>query len=99
MGERQRGMEESVNVIDEIPQPHRDTFVAVLTERDRRLLDALRHSTLPTVEQWETVEETFIEALAPHWGPGHEPDETGVRIDNALGAFMTRWPNDNLADS
>jgi hypothetical protein len=92
-------MEESVNVIDEIPQPHRDTLVAVLAERDPRLLAALRHSTLPTEEQWDTVSETLNYALADHWGPDHVPDETGVRIDNALGAFMTRWPNDQLAGS
>jgi hypothetical protein len=85
-----------VNVVDEIPQPHRDTFVSVLAERDPRLLEALRHSTLPTWEQWETVSRTFSYALAEHWGPGHEPDETGVKIDDALGAFLTRWPNDIL---
>jgi hypothetical protein len=90
-------MEEAVNVVDEIPQPHRDTFVAVLTERNPHLLDELRHSTLPTQEQWETVEDTLADALAEHWGPGHEPDETGVKIDDAIGAFVTRWPNDNLA--
>lgn len=86
-----------MNVVDEIPQPHRDTFVAVLTEKDPQLLDDLRHSNLPTEEQWDKVSETFNYALAEHWGPDHEPDEAGVRIDNALGAFMTRWPNDDLA--
>lgn len=99
MGTKQLRMEEPVNVIDEIPEPHRSTFVAVLEDKDPDLLRALRNSTLPTVAEWETVEETFIDAFSEHYGPGHEPDETGKRIDNALGAFMTRWPNDKLADS
>ncbi|WP_026425656.1 hypothetical protein [Actinokineospora inagensis] len=85
-----------MSVIDEMPEPHRAVFVAVLQHRDPALLATLRASTTPTVEDWETVEETFIDALSEHYGPGHEPDEMGKRIDNALGAFMTRWPNDSL---
>jgi hypothetical protein len=86
-----------MNVVDEIPEPHRGTFITVLAERNPQLLAALRASTLPTVEEWETVEDIFTLAFSEYLGPGHEPDETGVKIDNALGAFMTRWPNDNLA--
>ena len=85
-----------MNVIDEIPQPHRDVLASVLAERDAKLLDELRKSAAPTRGQWDTVSETLNDALADHWGPDHEPDETGVRIDNALGAFLTRWPNDQL---
>lgn len=93
------GRAEPVNIVDEIPEPHRTTFVAVLQDNAPDLLDALRASTLPTVAEWEAIEETFIDAMSEHYGPGHEPDETGKAIDNALGAFMTRWPNDALADS
>jgi hypothetical protein len=88
-----------MNVIDEIPEPHRVVVVEVLEKRDPQLLEALRASSLPTVDQWETVEDTMIDAMSEHYGPGHEPDETGKQIDNALGAFMLRWPNDALADS
>ncbi|HEX5121363.1 MAG TPA: hypothetical protein VFW65_39770 [Pseudonocardiaceae bacterium] len=88
-----------MNVIDEIPEPHRSTFISVLEDKDPDLLRTLRDSTVPTIEAWETVEETFIDALSEHYGPRHEPDDTGKRIDDALGAFMTRWPNDKLADS
>jgi hypothetical protein len=91
-------MEDPVNVIDEIPEPHRSTFIAVLQDKDPALLQALSASTLPTRTEWVAVRETFIDAFSEHYGPGHEPDETGKRIDNALGAFMTRWPNDNLAE-
>ncbi|HEX3792197.1 MAG TPA: hypothetical protein VHW44_30315 [Pseudonocardiaceae bacterium] len=84
-----------MNVVDEIPEPHRTTFVQVLEAKDPALLGMLRASILPTPDAWETVEETFIDAMSEHYGPGHEPDETGKAIDNALGAFMTRWPNDS----
>jgi hypothetical protein len=97
VGEKQFGMENSVNVVDEIPEPHRSTFVSVLEDKDPELLRILRDSTVPTVAAAETVAETFIDALSEHYGPGHEPDETGKRIDNALGAFLTRWPTDSLA--
>jgi hypothetical protein len=92
-------MEAPVNVVDEIPEPHRSTFVSVLEDRDPELLRTLRNSTAPTVAASDAVADTFMYALSEHWGPGHEPDETGKRIDNALGAFLTRWPNDELADS
>jgi hypothetical protein len=90
VGEEQLGMEEPVNVIDELPEPHRSTFISVLQDKDPELLRTLRDSAVPTVPAWETVEETFIDALSEQHGPGHEPNETGKRIDNALGAFMTR---------
>lgn len=90
-------MEEPVNVIDEIPEPHRSTIVEVLADKNPELLRTLRGSTVPTLAALETVADTFIDALSEHYGPGHEPDEAGKRIDNALGAFLTRWPNDNLA--
>lgn len=88
-----------MNTIDEIPEPHRTTFVEVLQDKDPELLEQLRASSVPTLDAWEAVEETFIDALSEHYGPGHEPDETGKQIDNALGAFMTRWPNDKLTDT
>jgi hypothetical protein len=91
-------MEDPVSVIDEIPEPHRSTFVSVLEDKDPDLLYVLRGSAVPTLDAWESVEETFIDALSEHYDPDHEPDETGKRIDNALGAFMTRWPNDRSAE-
>jgi hypothetical protein len=90
-------MEDPVNVVDEIPEPHRSTFITVLAVRDPRLLATLRNSVLPTADEWRAVMDTFTFAFSEYLGPGHEPDETGKKIDNALGAFMTRWPNDNLA--
>jgi hypothetical protein len=92
-------MEEPMNVIDEIPDPHRTMFVSVLEDKDPDLLRTLRATAVLTYAMWRVVLDIFTHAMSEHYGPGHEPDETGKRIDNALGAFMTRWPNDKLADS
>lgn len=88
-----------MNVVDEIPEPHHTVFVQVLQDKDPQLLATLRGSAVPTSDTWLAVTETFIDALSEHYGPGHIADETGKKIDNALGAFMLRWPNDALADS
>lgn len=90
-------MKPPVNIIDELPEPHRGTFTSVLEKHDPELLRTLRSSSMPTIDAWQAVEEIFIDALSEHYGPGHEPDEIGKGIDNALGVFMTRWPIDTLA--
>ena len=92
-------MEESVNVIDEVPEPHRTTLVTVLQDKEPALLHALRGATVPDYRQLRTVEDAMIDAMSAHFLPGHEPDETGRAIDNALGAFFLRWPSDKLAGS
>lgn len=90
-----------MNVVDEIPEPHRTAFIEVLEDKDPQLLETLRAmSSSPKFDVWLAVTDTFIDAMSEHYGPGHIPDETGKRIDDALGAFMTRWPNDDQpADS
>jgi hypothetical protein len=98
VAEERLRMEESVNVVDEIPEPHRTTIVSVLEDRDPELLRTLWNSAEPTAAALDAIADTFIYAMSEHYGPGHEPDEIGKRIDNALGAFLTRWPNDRLAD-
>jgi hypothetical protein len=92
-------MEVSVNVIDEIPEPHRSTLMAVLQDKEPDLLEALRSGTVPNYQELRVVEDAMITAMSDHFLPGHEPDETGKAIDNALGAFFLRWPSDKLAGS
>jgi hypothetical protein len=92
-------MEKPVNVIDVIPEPHRSVFISVLQAKDPEMLHTFQNSAAPTVAEADTVADTFIIAMSEHYGPGHEPDETGKRIDNALGAFLTCWPTDKLADA
>lgn len=82
------------NVIDSLPEQHRETFVLVLREKDPELLEVLLSRQVPTLAAWDKVQELFIDAFSEHYGPGHEPTETGMKIDNALGAFLIRWPRD-----
>jgi hypothetical protein len=87
-----------MNVVDEIAEPHRSTLVAVLGEKTPDLLAALHVGTVPTYAQWEEVQRVMSRAMSDHFLPGHLPDETGKAIDNALGAFLTRWPGDAISD-
>lgn len=87
-----------MNVIDEIPEPHRSTLVAVLEERTPDLLAELRANAAPVYRQWDAVARTMRRAMSDHFLPGHEVDEVGAAIDDALGAFYLRWPNDALPD-
>jgi hypothetical protein len=43
-----RRMEEPMNIIDEIPEPHRTIIIEVLEDRDPQLLETLRTSAPPT---------------------------------------------------
>jgi hypothetical protein len=87
-----------VSVIDRIAAEHRDAFVAVLAQEDPALLETLRGKDVPSYQEWETVQEVLNDEFSRYYGPDHEPDETGVKIDNALGAFMTQFPGDELPD-
>ena len=84
-------MEAPVNAISEVPEPHRGLLTAVLREKNPDLLAALLVSVAPTLQQRDEVAGTMYEALSEHFLPGHEPDETGKAIDDALGAFVNRW--------
>jgi hypothetical protein len=85
-------------VFDELPAEFRDIVVELLGQRDPELLGALRNQTRPTLEQQEAVIDVLGDAFTEHLGPGHEPTARGLLIDNALGAFLTRWPAEELAD-
>lgn len=87
------------NVIDGVPKPHRDVLVAVLQERDPALLASLLEQAAPTMLMWWRVHDEMADAFGEHLGPGHEPTAEGVRIDNALGAFLTRWPRDRVGEA
>ncbi|KAA9157943.1 hypothetical protein FPZ12_023965 [Amycolatopsis acidicola] len=84
-------------VIDSLPQEFRPVVVRLLAERDPVLLAALQAQEKPTLDQQEEVIDALGDAFTEHLGPGHEPTEEGVLIDNALGAFLTRWPAEDLA--
>lgn len=87
-----------INVIDSISDEYRPIIVEILGERAPDLLSSLRSRKKPTLEEQELVTDILADAFTEHFGPGHAPTERGVLIDNALGAFLTRWPVEDLED-
>lgn len=86
-------------VLESLPQEFQAIFTSLLTERNPELLRALQTQEKPTLDQQDEVIEVLADAVSEHYGPGHEPTAQGVLIDNALGAFLTRWPAEDLTDS
>jgi hypothetical protein len=88
-----------MNVVDQVPQPHQAVVVKVLTERAPELLSELRRKELPTYEEVDRVEDTMYAAVSQHYLPGHELDQEGLTIEDALVAFVGAFPNDILPDA
>lgn len=88
------------NVIDSVPQEHRETFVQVLQQHNSVLLNALRAQEAPTIDQADDVTDVFARAFIVNVGPDEDhPTERAVQIDDALGAFLKRWPVEVLEES
>ena len=85
-------------VIDTLPGEFRTVITNLLAERDPDLLDALQTREKPTTDQQESVIDVLADAFTEHLGPDDEPTAQGVLIDNALGAFLTKWPAEDLPD-
>lgn len=86
-------------VLDGLPLEFQAVFTSLLTKRNPELLHALQTQEKPTLDQQDEVIEVLADAFSEHFGPGHEPTEQGVLIDNALGAFLARWPAEDLTDT
>jgi hypothetical protein len=80
------------NILDAITAEHRAVIVEELTCRDPRLLAELSGSEKPTNDQSDAVVDVLSDAMSPHFGPGHIPNERGKAIDNAIGAYLLVWP-------
>ncbi|WIX79215.1 hypothetical protein QRX50_49195 [Amycolatopsis carbonis] len=85
-------------VIDTLPDEFRTVITNLLAERNPDLLLALQTREKPTMDQQELVIEVLSDAFTEHLGPGQEPTAQGALIDNALGAFLTKWPTEDLLD-
>jgi hypothetical protein len=85
-------------VIGALPDEFRTVITNLLAERDPDLLHALQMQEKPTTDQQESVIDVLADAFTEHLGPDDEPTAQGVLIDNALGAFLTRWPTEELLD-
>lgn len=80
------------NVIDSIPAEYRIIFTEIIGAKDPRLLTALHSATEPSRDERVTVMEILSTEFSLHLDPDYEPTEQGHKIDNTLGAFLTRWP-------
>ena len=80
------------NVVEALPAEVQTVFVDVLGERDTALLSSLRTQTEPSREERHTVEELLSDEMSKHLGPDYEPTDRGRAIDDAIGAFLARWP-------
>jgi hypothetical protein len=99
MGANLSRLEESMsNVLDVVPEHFRVVVENVLSKRDPELLAALQSQDKPTEGQQLGVIDALADEFSEHLGPGQEPTEQGKLVDNALGAFLTAWPNEKLAD-
>lgn len=82
----------SSTVVDSLPAEYRQIFVDVIRVRDANLLAALLNQGTPSIEEREAVEDVLSTEFSNHLSSDGEPTERGVAIDNALGAFLLRWP-------
>lgn len=88
----------ATTVVDALPGRFRGIVVELLGDRAPDLLAALRTQAKPTLAQQEAVCEVLVDAFVDNLGPWDEPTPRGALIDDALGAFLERWPADELTD-
>ncbi len=80
------------SAIETIPEEYRAIVVAVLGARDAKLLKALQTREVPTRIDRVKVADALSSEFSNHLGPDYEPTEYGRSVDDALGAFLMRWP-------
>ncbi|MDQ7804706.1 hypothetical protein Q5425_13235 [Amycolatopsis sp. A133] len=85
-------------VIGALPGRFRGIIVELLGDRAPDLLAALRTQAKPTLAQQEAVLGVLVDAFVDHLGPWDEPTPRGVLIDDAFGAFLERWPAEDLTE-
>jgi hypothetical protein len=86
-------MEKPVNnVIDDLPVELKPIFTEVIGERNEGLLSSLRTHEEPSRQERIAVEQILSNEFSRNLGPDYEPTARGRDIDNALGAFLLRWP-------
>jgi hypothetical protein len=81
-----------MNVIESLPEGARQIVADIVGIKDAELLAALLARDEPTRWEREAVEDILSTEFCNHLRSDYEPTEYGRAIDNALGAFLTRWP-------
>jgi hypothetical protein len=80
------------NVFDSLPARFQPLVTEIIAERDQTLLAALRAREEPSQAERSAVEEILSDEFCRNLGPDDEPTQRGRDIDDALGAFLLRWP-------
>lgn len=84
------------NVIDSLPPEFREIVAEVVSGADEVLFSALRTQDSPTRAQRIRVEGILSNEFCQNLQANYEPTERGAAIDNALGAFLLRWPIEHV---
>jgi hypothetical protein len=80
------------NVLDSLPARFQPLVAEIIAQRDEALLAALRAQQEPSQAERSAVEEILSDEFCRNLGPDDEPTPRGRDIDDALGAFLLRWP-------
>lgn len=79
-------------VLDSLPEKFDAVYVNEIGTKDTDLLARLLSNDAPSTSDREAVEEVLSASFAHHLNKDYSPTETGAIIDDALGAFLLRWP-------
>jgi hypothetical protein len=82
-------------VVDSLPARYRSVFTEVIGEKDAGLLADLLSHEEPSRDERVAVMNIMSTEFSNHLRLDDEPTDRGRDIDNALGAFLTRWPIEN----
>lgn len=80
------------NALDVIPAEARTVIVEELSHRDPILLEELRKTDEPTIEQRDAVNELLAIAVIKSLGPDWTPNEHGLAVEQAACVFNEVWP-------
>lgn len=81
------------NTLDVISPEARAVIVDELTRRDPALLADLRDAQEPTAEQRDAVERHLASAVINNMDADWTPNEHGLAVERAVGAFLEAWPS------
>jgi hypothetical protein len=79
-------------VVDSLPAAYQSVFTEVIGEKNADLLASLLSHDVPSRDERVAVMNIMSTEFSRHLRPDDEPTDRGRDIDNALGAFLTRWP-------
>ncbi len=82
-------------VVDSLPARYRSVFSEVIGKKDTGLLTDLLSHEEPSRDERVAVMNVLSTEFSNHLRSDDEPTDRGRDIDNALGAFLTRWPIEN----